>query len=265
MKTILVPVDPIIDMTSSLACAALLGQRFQSSIDGVALRPAFAEIMAPDPIVAVTIPPSNWDEGQFQQQARAKFDKGAAGHTMFRWRGTSTVDDATLGLMARVYDVTVMPRPGSKGSRMTAFETALFDSGRPLLMAPPAAPKTLGDAIIIHWNHSTETARTIAMTLPLLQKAHRVLVLQVEGNGVPGPTARDATGYLIANGVPATDRIVDPKGRGPGETILTEAKNFEADLLLKGAYTQSRLRQMIFGGATSHILARAELPVLLAH
>jgi nucleotide-binding universal stress UspA family protein len=37
------------------------------------------------------------------------------------------------------------------------------------------------------------------------------------------------------------------------------------DLLLKGAYTQSRLRQMVFGGATSHILANAPLPVLMAH
>ena len=38
-----------------------------------------------------------------------------------------------------------------------------------------------------------------------------------------------------------------------------------ADLIIKGAYTQSRLRQMIFGGATSHILAAAELPVVMAN
>jgi nucleotide-binding universal stress UspA family protein len=38
-----------------------------------------------------------------------------------------------------------------------------------------------------------------------------------------------------------------------------------ADLVVKGAYTQSRLRQMIFGGATSHFLARAECPVLMAN
>ncbi len=265
MKTILVPIDPAVDMSSSLATSALLAERFQSSIDGVALRPAFAEVMAPDPIVAVTIPPTNWDEEQFQRQARSKFEAGAQGRSMFRWRGNASVDNSTLGLLARVYDVTVMPRPGAKGSRMTAFETALFDSGRPVMMAPPVAPAKLGDVILIHWNHSTETARTIAMTLPLLQKAQRVLVLEVAGNGVPGPSVKDATGYLIANGVPATDRTVDPKGRGPGETILTEAAAFGADLLLKGAYTQSRLRQMIFGGATSHILARAELPVLFAH
>ena len=52
---------------------------------------------------------------------------------------------------------------------------------------------------------------------------------------------------------------------GPGEAILAEAKAQGADLLVKGAYTQSRLRQMIFGGATSHILGAAELPVFFAH
>ena len=51
----------------------------------------------------------------------------------------------------------------------------------------------------------------------------------------------------------------------PGEVILAEARAQGADLLIKGAYTQSRFRQMIFGGATQHVLAAAELPVFLAH
>jgi nucleotide-binding universal stress UspA family protein len=55
------------------------------------------------------------------------------------------------------------------------------------------------------------------------------------------------------------------EGKSTGETILRVAKAEGCDLLVKGAFTQSRLRQMIFGGATSHILANAELPVLMAH
>ena len=52
---------------------------------------------------------------------------------------------------------------------------------------------------------------------------------------------------------------------GSGETILTEATALGCDLLVKGAYTQSRLRQMFFGGATSHILSNTAMPVLMAH
>jgi nucleotide-binding universal stress UspA family protein len=58
---------------------------------------------------------------------------------------------------------------------------------------------------------------------------------------------------------------VTGRGSRPGEAILAEAAAVGADLLIKGAYTQSRLRQMIFGGATSHILSAAELPVFFAH
>ena len=56
-----------------------------------------------------------------------------------------------------------------------------------------------------------------------------------------------------------------PAATRAGEAILAEAAAIGADLLIKGAYTQSRLRQMIFGGATSHILSAAELPVFFAH
>ena len=56
-----------------------------------------------------------------------------------------------------------------------------------------------------------------------------------------------------------------PERRSTGEVILARAQELGCDLLIKGAYTQSRLRQMIFGGTTRHILAHAKLPVLMAH
>jgi nucleotide-binding universal stress UspA family protein len=50
-----------------------------------------------------------------------------------------------------------------------------------------------------------------------------------------------------------------------GEVILAYAIELGCDLLIKSAYTQSRFRQMIFGGTTRYILSNAELPVLMAH
>jgi nucleotide-binding universal stress UspA family protein len=58
---------------------------------------------------------------------------------------------------------------------------------------------------------------------------------------------------------------VELGNRSTGEAILSTAQSLSCDLLIKGAYTQSRLRQMIFGGATQHVLANAALPVLLAN
>jgi nucleotide-binding universal stress UspA family protein len=146
---------------------------------------------------------------------------------------------------------------------MAAFESALFDSGRPVLMAPPRALKTLGEIVLVHWNRSTETARALAFALPFLAKAKQIMIL--EAATVPGPSRKDALGYLAAHGIGATEKSIAPRNQRPGEAILAEATALGADLLIKGAYTQSRLRQMIFGGATSHIIAAAELPVLFAH
>jgi nucleotide-binding universal stress UspA family protein len=86
----------------------------------------------------------------------------------------------------------------------------------------------------------------------------------VQGGTVPGPTGEQLARYLGRNGVPSEPITVTPEGRSTGEAILANAAAQNCDLLIKGAYTQSRLRQMIFGGATRHILANATLPVLMA-
>jgi nucleotide-binding universal stress UspA family protein len=272
MKSILLPVDQSETMPAVLETARLLADKFGATVEGVALRPAFADIVAPDPIVAVTIPPADWNEADFNRGVRLAFDAFAVQHpassadaARFRWRGGPPIDDAALGSLGRVHDVTVLGRPGSHGARMSSVESALFDSGRPVLMAPPRAPATLGETVLIHWNASTETARNILFAMPLLRKARRVALIAVEGAISQGPGIKDAVGYLEANGVAASDKTVTGRGNRPGEAILAEAAALGADLLIKGAYTQGRLRQMIFGGATSHILSNAELPVFFAH
>src|SRR6186997_409504 len=200
MKSILLPVDQSELMASALETSRLLANLFEGTVEGVALRPAFAEIVAPDPIVAVTIPPADWNETEFCRGVRQSFDAFAAAHpangtdvARFRWRGGSAVEDSALGSLARVYDVTVLSRPGNRGARMSALEAVLFDSGRPVLMAPPAPPKSpLGQTVLIHWNASTETARVIALAMPILRKAKRVSFIAVEGYISPGPSVKDA-------------------------------------------------------------------------
>jgi nucleotide-binding universal stress UspA family protein len=166
-----------------------------------------------------------------------------------------------------VFDIIVFGRPGSypAGSSMAAVEAALFESGRPILIAPPTAPPQLGDNIVIAWNRSTETARTTALAMPLLHKARKVTVLTVEGALVPGPGGQDLARYLRCNDIPADAITVESGSKNAGDVILQKAVELGCDLLIKGAYTQSRLRQMIFGGATSQILAKTTVPVFMAH
>ncbi len=148
---------------------------------------------------------------------------------------------------------------------MPPLEAALFDSGRPVLIVPTAPPKTLGRNILVAWNRSLEQANTNDYAMPLLRLADQVTVVEVEGGTTPGPSWEEATRHLQRNSVKATGLVIKPGSRSTGEAILDYAAKNNCDLLVKGAYTQSRLRQMMFGGATRHILAHATLPVLMAH
>jgi nucleotide-binding universal stress UspA family protein len=272
MKSILLPVDQNEQMPSAFETARLAANLFGAQVQGAALSPAFSQVVPAEPLVALAYPPHDWNEVEYTKKVRRTFDDYTRQHSVdpaeaarFRWRGGSMIRDADLACLARVYDLTVLNRPGVRGGRMGTLEYALFDSGRPVLMAPPSLPKSFAQTVVIHWNASTEVCRAIAMAMPILCKAKRVIMLSVEGNMVPGPTAREAVEYLEAHGISASEKSIGNRGQRPGAVVLAEAEAQGADLLIKGAYTQSRLRQMIFGGATKHVLAAAELPVFLVH
>src|SRR6266403_679849 len=176
--------------------------------------------------------------------------------------------DHFVGSHGRVFDAIVLGKPGRdpQGTRMATLEAGLFESGRPVLIAPPTPQPQTGTNVLIAWNCSTEQARVTAFAMPILKRASRVIVLTVEGGAaVPGPTGQQLCHYLQLNEVPAKPLTVGLDGRLTGEAILAHTKALGCDLLIKGAYTQSRLRQMIFGGTTRYILSNAELPVLMAH
>ena len=51
---------------------------------------------------------------------------------------------------------------------------------------------------------------------------------------------------------------------GNAETeILSAAEKFSADLIVMGAYGHTRIRELILGSTTSHVLRKANIPVLL--
>jgi len=273
MKTILLPIEPYTGIEAAFAVAGLLADRFSGKVDCIALKPSIVDFIAPDPVVVV-LPQTGYSDGDALKAARERFDAlsrvsfGGEGGRAFNWTGDAAIDDAGLASMSRLYDITVVGRPGvgRNEPRMTTLEAVLFESGRPVMMAPVTPPKSLGKNILVHWNASTETARIIFDALPLLKLAEKVTLLSVEGNKVAGPKPEEMVKYLMAHGVSATVSQTRPVAKGgAGEAILAEGRRIGADLILKGAYTQSRLRQMIFGGATQYILQSADIPVLLSH
>jgi nucleotide-binding universal stress UspA family protein len=268
MKTILVPVEDHDSMAAVLEAALLVARRFDSYIEGFAVHPAASELVALDPLSSLTMPQVVDSDAQVERDARQMFESFMASSSVsYAWMRPGGEFDPFIGSYGRVFDLIVLGRPGRapQNPRMAPLEAALFESGRPVLIAPPTPPAQLGRNVLVAWNGSTEQARTNAFATPLLRGADQVTVLTVEGGMTPGPTGEEAALHLTRNGVPAVALTVAPAGRTTGEAILDHARARGCDLLVKGAYAQSRLRQMIFGGATRHILAHATLPVLMAH
>lgn len=213
------------------------------------------------------------------ERARLRFEASVAAHGLTNapaasaerpsaaWRAIEGTEQQVVGSHGRLFDLIVMARDFGHGwlNWRLIFESALFESGRPVLLVPPSGNVTFGENVLIAWNCSTETARTVALAMPLLARARAVTVLSIEGWGVPGPRGKDLAVCLERSGIPATARMIPATQRSPGEAILEECARSGADLLVKGAYTQSRLRQLMFGGATRHVLAHAQIPVVMAH
>jgi nucleotide-binding universal stress UspA family protein len=277
MKTILVPVEPHDSIQSVLETALLVGSKFDAHIEGFALRPAIGNMVTMDPVNSLTVVSLRENDLEIVKEARGIFEAfmrdkavgpvGAGASVSQAWFDGAPGGEDFVGSYGRVFDLIIVGRPakGRQGPRMTTMESALFDSGRPVLLAPPTPPRSIGDNILIAWNCSTEQARATAFAMPILRKAARVTICTVEGATVPGPTGAQMARNLAMNGVRAEAMSIAPGQRRPGEVLLAQAEALGCDLVIKGAYTQSRLRQMIFGGTTQHILTQATVPVLLAH
>ncbi len=277
MKSILMPVEDHALMEPAMQVALNLARAFDSYIEGVAVGPDIAEFVAADFALSGVVLDDR-TRRDFVDHSRALFEGFMAAHHVERaredaarpaygWSGEALISDTGVGEYGRVFDVIAVgrPGPGLRLPRKSTLEAVLFESGRPVLIAPPEPPATLGERIAIAWNGTTDTARTIALAMPLLKRAQDVVILTVPGPALPGPSDEQLARSLRRHAVPARVGLVGEAGNSPAAALLETAAVLGADLLIKGGYTRSRLRQLFFGRVTSEILAEANLPVFMAH
>jgi nucleotide-binding universal stress UspA family protein len=170
-----------------------------------------------------------------------------------------------VAYQARLADVVVVAHPATdrEVSSSDALHAVLFDSAKPVLIAPRIAPSTLGKRICIGWNGSAESAAAVLSALPWLHRAESIRVLWSDEYQRRGPLAPELGTYLAAHDLEADRAAFGTVNNSVGAGLLAAAKDFKCDLLVMGAYSHSRLRQFFLGGVTRHVLEHATVPLMM--
>ena len=272
---------------SALKAAVTLGRRFSARVDLLHV--------APDPATVVPVVGEGMSGAAVQQivdsiraeaEGRSKTARGvfescrdaeslpvvgaddaiAPGTFQVSYREVVGEEDTVVLQYGRLSDLIVMARPKEEGEAESsaAFDAALFDSGRPVLLTPAKPVSGIGKTVAVAWNRSREATRAVAAAMPLLREAEKVVVLTARESET-GPAPSELAGYLAGHGIAAKTWAFLPVSRSIGDDLLSEAADAGADLLVMGAYGHSRLRELVLGGATREVLSRGAIPVLLVH
>ena len=289
-RSILVPLDGTEADDRALACAYQIAKISNSHLNVLHVQadskeavPLLGEGMS-GAMIEEMIDLADRDANERSKLAHQKFDKFVADHDVtilerpvgeeslnspsVHWVEKIGREDEIVSRGGRISDLTIMARPKSDTERpsLMTLHAAIFETGKPVLIVPPEMPAEMGKRILVAWNGTSEAAAAVAASLPFLKRAEAITVLTVETekalNRISG---EELLRNLAWHGVTATTLGVSPGVDSVRATILAQCEQMNADLLVTGAYTHSRLIQIILGGVTRHLIAEAKIPVLAAH
>jgi nucleotide-binding universal stress UspA family protein len=282
-RVILVPVLGESADSAALACTRAITERLRAHVVGLHVRNPISLAMTGGMFEGAYMSPDLINSLEESGRARA-----AASRDVFRqWQQASGIEPASapgpakitaewieleapvaaeIGRRGRTADLIVLARTARDFTPTTdeALQGALFESGRPVLLVPGDQAINPFETVVIAWNDSREAAHAVSAAWSLIGRAKRLVVF-VGGNDEGMRRSADRlVAHLAWRGYAPPTVIGDASG-DIGNGLLTVAQREKAGLIVMGAYTHSRLRHFVFGGATSHILKNTTIPVLMAH
>jgi nucleotide-binding universal stress UspA family protein len=194
---------------------------------------------------------------------------GAFGQALLQ-KGDLYLSSDQVAVRARTRDLCIVPLAGPYDGQMEVVEAVLFTAGRPVLVfraGESTLPSTAPGTVVLAWDGSRCAARALADALPILKLARQVRILTIlrEKPAAVSGLGAEALRHLKAHDVAAVIDEVDAGGRPIGAVLDAYLAEHKADLMVMGGYGHTRLREVVLGGATEHMLHRAKTPVFLSH
>jgi nucleotide-binding universal stress UspA family protein len=252
-------------LEAGLQTAHALARRFDAVLVGMHVMPPPFIPIADGEAVTYVLPELIEAQRKANQEVKARIQAAfqricGTGPTAV-WREAEGDPERLLAEAARTADLALAAKGDvevMEGSR--AVEQLAMAAGVPVLMLPPDTSQAIGTTVIVGWNGSREAARAVHEALPFLCGAQRVVLCAVGQEAARDLEASAA--MLRRHGAAVQTQPIDQPDGDAGEILLAQAAAHGADLLVMGTYGHARLRELVFGGATRHVLRAATLPVL---
>ena len=255
-KDILVYLDPGADATGRLRLAVQLAKTHGARLIGVDASDESALV-------------GGW--GDRALHIRPAFeaaveDAGVVGHFI-----GADAEPALGGGFAHCVDLIVASHPEGEARKLLREEVpdrVLIEAGAPVLILPqdwPYGPS--GVNVVIAWNASREAARAVHDAMPLLEKAKKVTIFSFSSrtHGLRASAERLAD-HLLRHGVAArVSDWIDTGDVSALEALFASLDTQDADLIVAGAFSRSRLFETLFGSVSQDLLRQPTAPIFMSH
>jgi nucleotide-binding universal stress UspA family protein len=270
-KTIVAVLQDEAGAPSMLDAAVALAARFGAQLVGVHAEPLPMPIASPMGFPDATLIGASEDINRAREERMEKlFASRLAGSGLsFEWRSLRSFSgDSALSSLesARCGDIVLAGHGGGEGGSPD-IDTLIQGAGRPVLLLPKDRPvRSAVSRAVVAWNGSREAARAAFDALPFLIAAEETTLLTIDPiarEGVPLPGAEIAAA-LARHGVRVTVEAASSGDWSRAQVMERTVREKNADLLVLGAFSHSRLREMIFGGTTRSIIENPPCLTLMA-
>lgn len=285
IKSIVAPIrgDGMGDWVLGLALA--IGSKFNAHIDVLHIH------AKPEDMIPYGVPLTNAFKStilgaasglakQEEERIRSLFDEYCKAHELevvpadaeefpmdrmsISWHEAEGKQATVIRNEVRFCDLIVAPQPDRATTLgMNTLQAALFDVRKLTAVAPHREINEAGRHVVIAWNGSSEAARAVNWSLPVLAAADTVSVMVANDKDGGVSRSKSIRRYLRQHGIESDLQTFERKGE-VAASILGKTAELNADLIVMGAFGTQKRTDLVLGGVTQYMLEKADIPLLMA-
>ena len=280
-KTIVVHIDGSPRQQYRVSAAAMLAKEYGAHVVGTAATGiSWLDFALLTGSMTAPMPPTDFDGLRATAQLRLDEFNGQAARLGIESAEARLIEDVPqygLLLQSRYADLVILSQdededaaePGQAARVRRLPEHVALHGARPVLVVPAGyRGQPIPGTVVAGWDGSLQAIRALAAALPLLVRAESVKLALINPDELselhgeqPGA---DIALYLTRHGV-KVDVVLERTASTAGHALVSLARDCGAGLMVCGAYGHSRYREWMLGGVTRELLARAPVPLLIAH